>query len=424
MDPFGALATQRKGDTGIFDGTQYQTSGNLGADVAMRITGPGGSMATDVTIPFPSSEGRRLNIFDGSSTHPVTSQAATTFITRYTSALPSTFTDGGALTVNVIGVAAGTGQAVGIQSFIRQDASQDAVAIGDQVVMKNVGGTGYGYFTNMSNVSHTCTITNASPAVVTVAGHGLAANHEIQFTSVGGTLPTGMTAGTRYWVLATSLTANTFRFSASPGGAAINTSSNGTGTFYVYGGAVWGYNPVMINSSNIPLVWNGSDKAAGSAILAQAFGGTLVGNVLRVIDTGIGAAVQWSEGLVFEANTIANQTYLDNSNSAVSIDIAGDHATAGIRITQNNASHYAQEWVRTSATAATWGAIIDSSGDLCIDEPGIARKMVLVPGTPGANLTAMYIQEGAGPTVRRMHTFDPGAAGVNFTAGQLVCVLV
>jgi hypothetical protein len=74
----------------------------------------------------------------------------------------------------------------------------------------------------------TVTISQASPGVVTKAGHALAANDPVVFTT-SGTLPTGLTAGTKYFVK-TVLTADTFTVSATEGGAAINTSSAGSGT--------------------------------------------------------------------------------------------------------------------------------------------------------------------------------------------------
>lgn len=43
--------------------------------------------------------------------------------------------------------------------------------------------------------------------------------------------------------------------------------------------------------------------------------------------------------------------------------------------------------------------------------------------TAAANATPLFISEGAGPTMRQLKTFDPGNLGVNFTAGQRVCVL-
>jgi hypothetical protein len=74
----------------------------------------------------------------------------------------------------------------------------------------------------------TVTISNASPAVVTYAASGLLVNMPVVFTTTGG-LPTGLTAGTTYYVK-TVLTANTFTVSATIGGVAINTSSAGSGT--------------------------------------------------------------------------------------------------------------------------------------------------------------------------------------------------
>lgn len=75
------------------------------------------------------------------------------------------------------------------------------------------------------------TMTIASPAVVTWTSHGFAAGQPIKFRT-SGALPTGVTEGTTYYVIATGLTGGTFQFSATPGGAAINTSGTQSGTHY------------------------------------------------------------------------------------------------------------------------------------------------------------------------------------------------
>lgn len=75
----------------------------------------------------------------------------------------------------------------------------------------------------------TVTITNATPAVVTWAAHGLAAGDPVIFTTTGA-LPAGLVADYPYHVIATGLTANTFQFSATLGGSAVATSSAGSGT--------------------------------------------------------------------------------------------------------------------------------------------------------------------------------------------------
>lgn len=75
----------------------------------------------------------------------------------------------------------------------------------------------------------TCTMTIATPAVVSETGHGYAAGDKVLFRTTGA-LPTGVTAGQVYFVLATDLTADTFKFSATDGGAAIDTSGTQSGT--------------------------------------------------------------------------------------------------------------------------------------------------------------------------------------------------
>jgi len=73
------------------------------------------------------------------------------------------------------------------------------------------------------------TITNASPGVVSKAtAHGLVAGNAVKFTTSGG-LPTGLVAGVTYWVIAAGLTTTAFEVALTPGGAAINTPSAGSG---------------------------------------------------------------------------------------------------------------------------------------------------------------------------------------------------
>ncbi len=79
----------------------------------------------------------------------------------------------------------------------------------------------------------TATITIATPAVVTNTAHGLIAADSFQFTTTGA-LPTGMSASTTYYVIAAGLTANTFQFSLTVGGAAINTSGTQSGVHTLF----------------------------------------------------------------------------------------------------------------------------------------------------------------------------------------------
>jgi hypothetical protein len=79
----------------------------------------------------------------------------------------------------------------------------------------------------------TCTISNASPAVITTS-NSFAAGQPVVFLTAG-YLPPGIVAGTTYYVIATGLSGSSFQISATPGGSAINTpkqtftAASGTG---------------------------------------------------------------------------------------------------------------------------------------------------------------------------------------------------
>lgn len=113
------------------------------------------------------------------------------------------------------------------------------------------------------------TMTIATPAVVTwgVAGngHGLVAGSPFKFSTTGA-LPTGVTAGTQYYVIATGLTETTFQFSTSNGGAAVNTSGTQSGVHtglagpklpanYTYFKRI--FSVVRTGAANKPFVHNG-----------------------------------------------------------------------------------------------------------------------------------------------------------------------
>lgn len=80
-------------------------------------------------------------------------------------------------------------------------------------------------------------LTLASPGIVNWTAHGLPENAPVKFSTTGA-LPTGLVAGTTYYVRPT-ISANGFSVAATPGGAAINftgsQSGTHTGTFAPYG---------------------------------------------------------------------------------------------------------------------------------------------------------------------------------------------
>lgn len=75
--------------------------------------------------------------------------------------------------------------------------------------------------------SSVATVTIASPGVVTWTAHGLAVGSKVKFSTTGA-LPTGLVAGTEYYIK-TAPDADTFTLSATSGGSAINTTGSQSG---------------------------------------------------------------------------------------------------------------------------------------------------------------------------------------------------
>jgi hypothetical protein len=120
---------------------------------------------------------------------------------------------------------------------------------------------------------NTVTMTIASPCVVTWTTHGLSAGQTFMFTT-SGSLPTGVSPFTVYYVIATGITANTFQFSETSGGSAVNSSGSQSGThsaFSIFD--ITNFNVSLTPSSatnfiKCSAVWN--NIAGGSNIAATA----------------------------------------------------------------------------------------------------------------------------------------------------------
>lgn len=74
------------------------------------------------------------------------------------------------------------------------------------------------------------TSTDVSNADIYSNAHGYVLDNRVVFW---GTLPTGLTVGTIYWVIATGLAANSFRVSTTQGGAAVTLSGTQPFAFFV-----------------------------------------------------------------------------------------------------------------------------------------------------------------------------------------------
>lgn len=117
--------------------------------------------------------------------------------------------------------------------IIRPLGVNDAVLLSSNVpetdYPAHVMGTTYGLGDRVivTSPSSSVTLTIAAPCVVTWTGHGLPAGTPVMFTTTGA-LPTGLTAGKAYYVIAPQI--NSFNVSATLNGPVVNTSGTQSGT--------------------------------------------------------------------------------------------------------------------------------------------------------------------------------------------------
>jgi hypothetical protein len=104
-------------------------------------------------------------------------------------------------------------------------------------------------------VPFVCDDAAGSPDVFDSPAHGLAANDRVVFTSeFGGTLPTGLTAGTLYHVIAGGLTTDSFAVSTTQGGSAVAISAIGSGMYRkVVPQVIQNGNTVQFNAGQLKL---------------------------------------------------------------------------------------------------------------------------------------------------------------------------
>lgn len=112
-------------------------------------------------------------------------------------------------------------------------------AYGDFSRLRFQGGThqpngatvGSSTFFTAAQANAQVSIAPGSPVVVTLNGHGFTTNKQVMFGTTG-RVPGGLTLMTPYFVI--PVDANTFQLAASSGGAAINSSTAGHGTHWLF----------------------------------------------------------------------------------------------------------------------------------------------------------------------------------------------
>lgn len=144
----------------------------------------------------------------------------------------------GSIQDNVIDIV-GSGQGIQVQGAVN---GANYTITNNVVRVYNESGISYG-IQGIPNLlaSGNVSISSASPAVVGYVGHGIPVGGAFQFT---GTVPTGVSINTPYYVISAGYGANTFEFSTTAGGSAINSSGSASTTAVVN---AWGV--LTINSS-------------------------------------------------------------------------------------------------------------------------------------------------------------------------------
>lgn len=143
--------------------------------------------------------------------------------------------------------------------------------------VKYISGDTHKIYQSLSGSTATFTVTIASPAVFTANAHGLLAGTPISFSTTGA-LPTGIVAGTVYYVLAPST--NTFNISTTVGGSAVNTSGTQSGVHtYV---ASNNYNQPVTNTTYWLLVGNTNKwRAFDTSITSQSTNTSVIENIFK-----------------------------------------------------------------------------------------------------------------------------------------------
>lgn len=149
------------------------------------------------------------------------------------------------------------------------------------------------------------TITIAWPAVFSLASHGLTVNDSVQFTTTG-TLPTGLSLLTNYYVIATGLTSGQFQVSTTLWGAAVWTSGSQSGTHTVIKTT-----PVAVSPNDTFRVLTQNEKNAlgGTSWTALSGSNKVVDNADTSATPSAGKVVRFGADASLGATQIVDTTY-------------------------------------------------------------------------------------------------------------------
>jgi hypothetical protein len=262
-------------------------------------------------------------------------------------------------------------------------------------------------------------MTIASPAVISRTAHGLAIGNKVVFSTTGA-LPTGITAGTDYYVITAGFGANAFQVSATPGGSAVDTSGTQSGshtfTASTYdNGVIWtevsGLN--TYNGDGGGTAW-GAPAARVSTV--SVAGWNVAGDQILVASNH---AETWTAAL--------NSTYLGTPAAPVKILSVDETVVPSTNLTTLKAGASVLTTAGASGTSgAIFGGSANSTGGLYMYGVTIAvgnatASAAIILGQAGAQSefvieSCNFIINGSGTSGR----FVIGPSGSSSGVGQMI----
>lgn len=259
----------------------------------------------------------------------------------------------------------------GWQSEVKLVSPTQALVRGLRPTSGLIGVTYYGIVSNA-----TVTMTIASPCVLALpTGQFVSRGWPIVFTT-SGALPTGIVAGTTYYVLTANTGLNNFTISATPGGAAINTTGSQSGTHSANNPT---YNKATNNPSYVELEFIGSGAGGGSvtAVAGAAASGGQGGDTVKAFC----AASQIMTGNIALSITPGGVAGSSGSNGGIGGDTSAVIFTGSVTLTANGGGKG-----QTGGTGSSAASTPKSStmGTVSLPPTGVAATFIVIAGKPGS----------------------------------------
>jgi hypothetical protein len=252
--------------------------------------------------------------------------------------------------------------------------------------------------------SSTVTISQASPAVITWTGNGLALDTEVMFTT-SGSLPTGITAGERYFILS-RISVDTFTLK-DINGRTVNTTSAGSGTHTatakvhkVYRAAI-GY-----SSQTITAIDTTTDR-----LTAVAHGFTSEAMPIMFSSTGT-LPSPLVAGTVYYPDAITNDDFKVQTGGGAGINItttgSGTISVHYVNVAATTAPNYNKPpmietsyWTEVSSTNK-WAMFDNGTGSQTIEGTS-PLKVTIVPGEAWDTAVLMGLEGVSGARRGHLH---------------------